>query len=206
MNPVLQEKEEYYRLLIEHSRDLICELSHEGEMKGRYLYLSPNYPQVLGYQPEELLYADAFALVHPDDLAEVAAKFGGPSDTATFRYRHKNGSWVWLECSGQVFKNAAGEERSVIVSRDVTESKKNLERLRESEATLNAAQRMIHAGSWEMDFVDPANLNNNPLRWSDEVYRIFGYEPGDLDITPGLFFDAVYPDDREMIREAVKSA
>ena len=206
MNPVLQEKEEYYRLLIEHSRDLICELGHEGEMRGRYLYLSPNYPQVLGYQPEELLYTDAFALVHPDDLPATLTKFEGPSATATFRYRHKNGSWVWLDCSGQVFKNAAGENRSVIISRDVTESKKNIELLRASEANLNAAQRMIHAGSWEMDFIDSVNLNNNPLRWSDEVFRIFGYEPGALKITPDLFFNAVYPDDRDKIRKNLKSA
>src|ERR1700677_5352252 len=132
MNPSTQENEDRYRLLIEHSRDLICELAREGNTKGNYLYVSPNYPSVLGYEPAELLHTNAFPLVHPDDLPAVLEKFALTSATATFRYRHKNGSWVWLECCGQVFKNSRGEERVVIMSRDVSERKKTMRRLRES--------------------------------------------------------------------------
>ena len=206
MNPVIQENEDHYRLLIEHSRDLICELGHEGELRGKYLYLSPNYPQVLGYQPEELLHTDAFALVHPEDLQLVLAKFTCTSETIAFRYRHKDGSWRWLECSGQVFRDAAGRERAVIISRDITESKAHTEHLSESEASMAAAQRMMHVGSWELDIINPDDINNNPLHWSDEVYRIFGYEPGGVEVSNTTFFNAVHPDDRALVLAAVKTA
>lgn len=206
MNSVSQDTEERYRLLIEHSRDLICELGREGDMKGRFLYLSPNYPQVLGYEPEELLYTDAFALVHPDDLAGALVKFAGRSETATLRYRHKNGSWLWLECSGQVFKTAGNEERGVIISRDVTERVADSQRTLDSEANMGAAQEMMHAGSWELDLADLENPGKNALHWSDEVYRIFGYQPGELEVSNEVFFRAVHPDDRAMVQAAVTSA
>ena len=206
MNSSAQGNEEHYRLLIEHSRDLICELGRVGEMRGRYLYISPNYPHVLGYEPDELLHTDAFALIHPDDLPGVLETFAGTSATATLRYRHKNGSWVWLECSGQVFKTAAGEERSVIISRDVTERKKTMERLQESEANMSAAQRMMHAGSWEVDLSNPDELGKKPLHWSDEVFRIFGYEPGAIEVSSEIFYRAVHPEDREMVLAAARSA
>ena len=207
MNPSTQENEDRYRLLIEHSRDLICELAREGNTKGNYLYVSPNYPSVLGYEPAELLHTNAFPLVHPDDLPAVLEKFALTSATATFRYRHKNGSWVWLECSGQVFKNSSGEERVVIISRDVSERKKTMRRLRESEANMGVAQQMMHAGSWEVDLSDPGDMEKKPLRWSDEVFRIFGYEPGAIEvITNETFFNAVHPGDREMVLAAVNTA
>src|SRR5277367_5307358 len=50
------------------------------------------------------------------------------------------------------------------------------QRLVQNEAMLSAAQRIARFGSWELDLVNLEDLNANPLRWSDEVFRIFGYE------------------------------
>ena len=206
MSPSAQENEERYRLLIEHSRDLICELGREGHVRGIYLYVSPNYSAVLGYEPAELLNTNAFDLVHPDDLPDVISKFTLESATATFRYRHKNGTWRWLECSGQVFRTSANEERGVIVSRDITERKVAEERLLDSRANLATAQRIMHVGSWEIDLINLEDVKKNPLQWSDEVFRIFGYEPGQIEVSNDNFYRAVHPDDRAMVEAAVDEA
>jgi PAS domain S-box-containing protein len=72
------------------------------------------------------------------------------------------------------------------------------------EQHLAAAQRITHCGSWELDLGDLGELNRNPLRWSDEAFRVFGYEPGEVEVTNDVFFAAVHPDDREAIGEAVR--
>jgi len=61
---------------------------------------------------------------------------------------------------------------------------------------LAAAQRITHLGSWELDLSDLVDLSENPLRWSDEVFRIFGYEPGAIEVTHEAFLQAVHPEDR----------
>src|SRR5690606_25703259 len=47
-------------------------------------------------------------------------------------------------------------------------------------------------GSWRLD------VRNNMLRWSDEVYRIFGVAPG-APMTYDAFLARVHPDDREYV-------
>ncbi len=94
----------------------------------------------------------------------------------------------------------------VISYRDITERKRVENTLRQSEANLAAAQRITHLGSWEVDLKEPKNINHNEVRWSDEVYRIFGYEPGQITVTINHFFDSLHPDDRIIARRSFVKA
>ena len=60
-------------------------------------------------------------------------------------------------------------------------------------ASLHKAQEMAHLGSWELD------LRTNTLRWSDEVYRIFGLEPQEFGATYEAFLAYIHPDDRAAV-------
>jgi PAS domain S-box-containing protein len=75
-----------------------------------------------------------------------------------------------------------------------------------SDAHLALAQQLAHVGSWELDLANLEDLNSNPLRWSDETFRLLGYVPGEIEPSNDLFFKAVHPDDRENIRQAVDRA
>ncbi|WP_370574524.1 PAS domain S-box protein, partial [Methanomethylovorans sp.] len=77
--------------------------------------------------------------------------------------------------------------------RDITERRRAEEALRESEAFLARSQEMAHVGSWVF------NQTENLLTWSDEVYRIFGLEPQEMQVTYEAFLDAVYPEDRAVV-------
>lgn len=117
MERTLHENEERYRMLVENSQDIVCEL----DRGGRYLYLSPNIAAVLGYEPCELIGKCAFDLLHPEDLPKVLEKFALPEAIASYRCRHKNGSWRWFESASRFFKTPDGKEQAVVISRDITE-------------------------------------------------------------------------------------
>ena len=59
---------------------------------------------------------------------------------------------------------------------------------------------MAHVGSWEW------NVRSGEVWWSDEHYRIYGYEPGAIEPSYLAFLNGVHPDDRAMIRGAVDTA
>lgn len=130
MEDALRDSEERYRAIAEHTYDLICETS----ATGRFLYASPNYTEVLGYEPGDLIGRSVFDYIHPEDLPAVLATFERGIRTlstgqAVFRHRHHNGEWRWFESAGKAFMTATKETRGVVVSRDITERKKIEEEL-----------------------------------------------------------------------------
>ncbi len=92
------------------------------------------------------------------------------------------------------------------IARDITEHKRDLEQLRERERMLHEAQRLAQVGSWELDLDDPSDLRRGALRCSDECFRIFGYEPGQVAVNYDLFLQAVHPDDRDLVAAALARA
>ncbi|MBN8615953.1 MAG: response regulator [Deltaproteobacteria bacterium] len=70
------------------------------------------------------------------------------------------------------------------------------EGLREREALLSEAERIVHLGCWMWD------TSTGAIRWSDELFRIFGLSPGSLALTPETFFDRIHPEDVARVREA----
>jgi len=118
----LRESEERYRLLTENTYDLISEISNEG----KYLYLCPNYKDVLGYEPEELLGRKLTDFIHPEDLPAVRAGLNRVFEQlalgqVVYRFRHRYGELRWFESTGKTYQTAAGSSRVVFVSRDITE-------------------------------------------------------------------------------------
>ena len=86
--------------------------------------------------------------------------------------------------------------------------KKAADTLRRSEAALSNAQSIAHFGSWEVD-LDPTHpevVDANPLRWSDEIFRIFGYEPNGIEVSTENFFRMVHPEDRQRVKKAAIAA
>jgi PAS domain S-box-containing protein len=68
------------------------------------------------------------------------------------------------------------------------------------ERQLAIAQQITHVGSWEWD------IASGTVAWSDELYRVYGYEPGSVAITLEFFLSHVHQDDRATIRRRVAEA
>jgi len=67
----------------------------------------------------------------------------------------------------------------------------------ESRRRLIEAQRIAQVGSWETDQEAKSSI------WSDEVYRILGYRPGEIEASQEAFLARVHPDDRAAVIDAL---
>jgi diguanylate cyclase (GGDEF)-like protein/PAS domain S-box-containing protein len=75
-----------------------------------------------------------------------------------------------------------------------------LDELRESQASLQEAQRIARLGSWEWI------LETHTMRWSDETFRIFGQEPSSIEASEENFWKFIHSDDRRRVQEALATA
>jgi PAS domain S-box-containing protein len=98
------------------------------------------------------------------------------------------------------------QRRVAVLFNDITEIKNAEESVRRNETLLKQAGSMANLGAWELEFLQLDDVNKNPLRWSDETYRIFGYAPGSVEVTSELFLGHVNPEDRQTINDAIQQA
>jgi PAS domain S-box-containing protein len=80
------------------------------------------------------------------------------------------------------------------------ERERALEKLKQSERRLAEAQQVAHIGSWERD------LRTNQVTWSDELYRRFGLQAREVDLSYQQFLKLVMPQDVDRVREVVDQA
>lgn len=127
--------EKRYKSLIENAPDGIVLIDADG----RFKYISKSAQNIFGYKSEEILHTDPADLAHPQDLQTLISLFnyllGNPSQVSTlqYRFRHKDGSWRWLEST---FSNLLAEpsvEALVVNFRDITEQRQAIQSMQESE-------------------------------------------------------------------------
>src|SRR4029077_14778422 len=96
----------------------------------------------------------------------------------------------------------AALRRSNVALLDEVDHRKRVEaELDEQRLFLLGAQRLANLGSWVRD------LQADKLTWSEQLYKIFGIEPGEeFAVTFEGFLNRIHPDDRERVREEVARA
>ena len=142
----LRRSEERFRLLAEHTTDLVC--LHAPD--GRYRYVSPSVERVLGFEPGELVGADPYDLFHPEDAERIRhdthARLlrGETYAVATYRMRTKGGDYVWLETMSQVLPGEDGAIEQILTSsRDVGERVEAAQMLARTNAALKQRNREL---------------------------------------------------------------
>jgi len=89
------------------------------------------------------------------------------------------------------------EEYTFTMEQQVARRTEELQRAKDS---LDRAQAVAHLGSWQWD------IPTNNLSWSDEIYRIFGLAPQQFAATYDAFLEAVHPEDRKLVTNAVQAS
>jgi diguanylate cyclase (GGDEF)-like protein/PAS domain S-box-containing protein len=152
--------EERYRLLAEHSLDVIARMRSDGT----FSYVSPASSEVLGFSPEELTSPNPPpGRVHPEDQSIVADAIsrvvaGGPAKTLSYRFLHGSGTWRWLETTWSCIRatplasepaagaDGHGDFELFAATRDVSEryaAQQQLERLALRDGLTGLANRAL---------------------------------------------------------------
>ena len=144
--------------------------------------------------------------VHPEDVALVKqiierASQDGKNFEHEYRLLMPDGSIKYVHVVARSLSDKSGSVEFVGAVMDVSAAKRAEKTLRESEAYLAEAQRLSHTGSWA------ATPGPGEIRyWSEECYRVLGFDPQEGLPRLETYFQRVHPDDVAMYIEQAERA
>ena len=180
----LEQSESRLRFLTEHTADIIWTM----DMEFRTTYMSPSVERVLGFTAEEWMRLRFDEIATPESVSreyaelqrQLALEASGTADpnrtlTLEIEMYHKNGSTVWMELAMRAIRDDAGKLVGMVgVSRDITERRKTISALRESE------ERFRSLFEQSMDAIYVAAPDGRILEANQAWMDLFGYTREDL--------------------------
>jgi PAS domain S-box-containing protein len=190
----LRESEYKLRQIVETVPASLWSLAPDGEPT----HFNQRLLDYFGKSFEDLKHRGRWTFIHPDDVPEREKAFyhaiqTGTSYQGVLRLRRADGEYRWHHARGEPLRDREGRiVQWYGVSVDIDEAKKAEDRLRRSEANLTEAQRLSHTGSWVLS---PAV--SKMLYWSEECYRIWGFDPVQGLPYRAMVLQRIHPDDRD---------
>src|SRR6266403_2135073 len=186
---------------ISHTGSFGCKAS-SGEM-----FWSEETFRIFGYDRDAKPAVEAILKrVHPDDKAMVQAQIShatsqGKDCNLEYRLLLPDDSVKYVHVVAHAMKDKAGNLEFVGAVTDITKRKTTEEDLRSSEGYLAEAQKMSQTGSWAW-----SAATGGPSYWSEECYRVLGFDPTDGLPQGEDFFQQIHPDDRPGFRELAETS
>ncbi len=198
---LLQESEQRFKSLVQEGSDMIGIL----DIEGNYKYVSPTSMAVLGMSPEEFIGQSAFNFIHPEDKDKVFANFDkvGVEKRVvlkTFRFKHKNGTWRWLETVATDLLDEPSIKGIVTNSRDVTD------KIAAEKAILLINERYKLVTKATSDAIWDWDIINNELYWGEGYQLLFGHKTVDLLIDIRSWSDKIHPEDLQRVTMSLHEA
>jgi len=138
---------------------------------GQWLRVNQKMCRITGYTAAELLEMHVPEITHPEDRQMDFEEFQRvvrgelPSYHLEKRYVRKDGTVAWVNVNMTVIRDAAGKPgRTMATIEDITERRKTEDALRESERTLNEAQRIAQIGSYVLEIASGTWVASSTLR------------------------------------------
>ncbi len=201
LEDVLRINEARLKAIINNAPEVI----YVKDMEGRYVLLNNKFESLFRIGAENIIgktdhdvfpkeMADAFRL----NDREVIAK----QTTMTFEEvaPHADGMHTYISNKFTLNDSSGAPYAICGISTDITERKITEDILRKNQASLMNAQRIAHLGNWDWDIV------TNKAYCSEEMDRIFGFEPGGFGRNYEALMKTVHPDDRERLEQAMREA
>jgi len=171
-------EEEKLRAMIEYGSDVITVM----DTNGIIVYESPSVTRILGYSQEEVVGHNAFSFLHPDDVSPMKEAFIRLTKNSELnvasrevRIRKKDGTWITAEATGANQLHNPAVNGFIVTYRDVTEQRKYLERIAESEKRYRMLAENMSDVLWIMD------IETLKLTYVSSSSRfMIGYKPEEI--------------------------
>jgi PAS domain S-box-containing protein len=169
-------------------------------------YWSPEQEALFGLAPgtfdgtyrtwKKMMYAPDW----PTVVAAIEQAHQTGNVTAEYRVVWPDGSLHWLSTNGRMFFDDEGKPlRMVGFTSNVTRRKLVEEELRRSEAFLAEGQHLARMGNFSWC------VATEEIIWSEQLYRIFEFEPG-VPVTFESIATRVHPEDKRLLHDMVGRA
>jgi len=219
----LRKSEERWRSVFENSAIGVA----LTDLNGRFLATNHVYQTMVGYTEEELRALCFLDVTHEDyreaNWALITELLEGKRRQFQIekKYLRKDGSSIWVSNNVSLVPGTERVPRFIMtLSEDITQRKRAEEALQRSEGYLAEAQKLTHTGSWAVRVPQMENAQGdagqelaalprfgwNASYWSEEMYRIFGLDPGP---TPPPYVEIVrrlHPEDARYYTPVVEQA
>lgn len=192
--------------VVEHAGTLVVVLDSEGRM----VRFNQACERLSGYSEREVRGRFPWDTVLPPEDADrvrqeaFEARLRHPEQLSgqyTNHWVNRDGKRFLLEWFNTLLLDERGRmEFMVAVGIDITERQRMEDALRQSEETYARAETIAHIGSWNWD------IAGGSLRWSDEIFRIFGLTPQSFGATYEAFLQSIHPHDRQSVTDAVNAS
>ncbi|MFC1978638.1 PAS domain-containing protein [Chloroflexota bacterium] len=199
---------DYCQLIAEYSDDLIWVM----DKNLKIIYMTPSVEKHSGFTVDEVLNLPMERLYPPESIEVIMSSFKKEKARNTRGNRakpqllqlkayNKDGTIGWIEAQVSIVRDEKGDIDCVIgITRNITKRKHIEEELKKTVDLLVTTQSIGKIGSWEIDLI------SDTAYWSDEVYRMFGLKPQEIEATPKALANYVHPDDREMVIETFNNS
>jgi PAS domain S-box-containing protein len=206
-----KQAEEALRESEKHLRDVIESIpsaAWTGRPDGSNDFVNQGWRQYTGLSLADTSGTGWKTALHPDDLATHVGKWltavatGEPFENEARLRRASDGEYRWFLHRGLPLRNERGEiVKWYGTGTDIEDLKRAQDALRRSEGYLAEAQRLTRAGSWAWDVV-----TRKSVHWSQEHYRLFGFDPEAGIPSDETFFQRFHPEDRERVITTFETA
>ena len=195
----LRKSEEKHRVLIEQMYEGLFEVNNDDVIQ----FVNPMFCKMLGYEENELIGKVAYKILQDENegrkiIEKNLNRLEGQSEQYEWRMIKKSGEQITLIMNAAPVRDKSGKVvGSLSTCIDITERKRTLEKLQESEKLFRLTAENLTDVIYEWDL-------KQKLDWYGDIDGITGYPPGGFPRTIEGWSAAVHPEDKDRVTAALE--
>ena len=198
----IKKSEQRFQAMVENNDSIIALLDENFQT----IYHSPSAERITGRTEEERTKESILETIHPDDkvnakiVMEELFKHPGKLVPNSFRIKHKNGNYIWLE--GVAINLLHDENIKAIVTnfQDISESKKAVIVMQKALDRYDILSKATSDTIWDW------NIVNDKMLYNDGITKMLGYERSEVENVVDWWKENIHTDDWQSVSDSLNEA